>query len=72
MRDKKDHATLELPGFETAAPMALKGKRPAASRMGTAGSGQEQLELLAATDTSGLPLWRRDTDSTGLPIWLPA
>jgi hypothetical protein len=32
---------------------------------------QVQLELLEATDTSGLPVWQREEglDITGLPIW---
>ena len=35
--------------------------------------GQEQLELLGETDTTGLPVWRRDEhlDLTGLPVWAP-
>jgi hypothetical protein len=34
---------------------------------------QEQISLLEETDTSGLPVWRRDDnlDLTGLPVWAP-
>jgi hypothetical protein len=32
---------------------------------------QVQLELLEETDTTGLPVWKRDDglDLTGLPVW---
>lgn|GEM_PF-340273 len=78
MRDKKDNATFDLPGFG-AAPAALltpaqapEAKRPA--RIKKASVKQVQLELLAPTDASGLPVWRRDenTDLSGLPNWAPA
>jgi hypothetical protein len=82
MRDKKDNATIDLPGFEAADPAAvpavavpvpLEAKR-SAPRPRTNGSRQEQLTLLEETDTSGLPVWRRDDnlDLTGLPVWAPA
>ena len=79
MRDKKDNATFDLPGFEPAAPLdpALaphtepkrSGPRPRRATLK-----QEQLQLLEETDTTGLPVWRRDDnlDLTGLPVWAPA
>ncbi len=81
MRDKKDNATYELPGFAPeSAPIELAAPEP---KRATAGRSlrprrialkQEQLELLEPTDTTGLPVWRRDEglDLTGLPIWAPA
>jgi hypothetical protein len=78
MRDKKDNATIDLPGFDAAEPVAAdvapaEPKR-AARRACKAGFKQEQLLLLEETDTSGLPVWRRDDnlDLTGLPVWAPA
>ena len=76
MRDKKDNATIDLPGFEPAAPLEggnVEFRRPAPrSRRSTLK--QEQIPLLEETDTSGLPVWRRDDnlDLTGLPVWAPA
>ncbi|MDB5746908.1 MAG: hypothetical protein JWP72_1756, partial [Massilia sp.] len=34
---------------------------------------QEQVSLFEETDTTGLPVWRRDDnlDLTGLPVWAP-
>ncbi len=77
MRDKKDNATFDLPGFEAAAPQESAGaepKRGGAIRPRKANLKQEQLLLLEETDASGLPVWRRDDnlDLTGLPIWAPA
>ncbi|MES2152790.1 MAG: hypothetical protein V4508_23685 [Pseudomonadota bacterium] len=77
MRDKKDNATFELPGFGPAASIAGAApevKRTPAPRPRKPGLKQEQLELLDATDASGLPVWRRDdnTDLSGLPIWAAA
>ncbi len=78
MRDKKDIATFDLPGFGTAAAPAAAGHpepRPARTpRPRKPALRQEQLELLDATDASGLPVWRRDdnTDLTGLPNWAAA
>ena len=75
MSDKKDNATIDLPGFEPAAPLdpAVEPKR-AAPRVSRVSLKQEQLELLDETDTTGLPVWRRDDnlDLTGLPVWAPA
>jgi hypothetical protein len=78
MRDKKDNATFDLPGFEPAAPLdpALapvlepKQSRPRPRRSALK---QEQLCLIDETDTTGLPIWRRDDklDLTGLPVWAP-
>lgn len=76
MRDKKDNATFDLPGFGHAGasplPPAGSGRARAAPRKRALV--QQQLELLEPTDTSGLPVWRRDeeTDLTGLPIWAAA
>ena len=73
MRDKKDKATLDLPGFEIAMPMvaAPEPKRATGPRPRRIALRQEQLELLDETDASGLPVWRRDEglDLTGLPVW---
>lgn len=76
MRDKKDNATLDLPGFEEAAalpPSPPEPKKPSV-RTRRATLKQEQLLLLEETDTTGLPVWRRDDnlDLTGLPVWAPA
>jgi len=78
MRDKKDNATIDLPGFEPAAPFdpVVEPKRGLA-RTRRACLKQEQLDLLGEleqTDITGLPAWRRDDnlDLTGLPVWAPA
>ena len=76
MRDKKDNATIDLPGFEPAAPLEagnVEFRRPA-SRSRRSPPKQEQIPLLEETDNSGLPVWRRDDnlDLTGLPVWAPA
>jgi hypothetical protein len=77
MRDKKDNATIDLPGFEAADPvvipvMPVEPKRTA-PRARKSALKQEQLLLLDETDTTGLPVWRRDDnlDLTGLPVWAP-
>jgi hypothetical protein len=76
MRDKKDNATFDLPGFEAAEPVIAVTAEPkrSATRPRKATLKQEQLVLLEETDASGLPVWRRDDnlDLTGLPIWAPA
>jgi hypothetical protein len=78
MRDKKDNATFELPGFGPVAEPGLfppaETKRSNAPRQRKALLKQHQLELLEETDATGLPVWRRDdnTDLTGLPIWAAA
>jgi hypothetical protein len=78
MRDKKDNATIDLPGLPAADP-ALADVPPAeprrnAPRARKGAPKQEQLLLLDETDTTGLPVWRRDDnlDLTGLPVWAPA
>ena len=77
MRDKKDNATIDLPGFGPPPP-APDALEPAPepqrrTRVRKAALKQVQLELLEPTDTSGLPVWTRDEglDLTGLPIWAP-
>ncbi|WP_313703885.1 hypothetical protein [Massilia sp.] len=83
MRDKKDNATIDLPGFEPAAPLVAAAVVHAVApntepkrtpRPRRAAMKQEQLTLLEETDTTGLPVWRRDDnlDLTGLPVWAPA
>jgi hypothetical protein len=77
MRDKKDYATFDLPGFGPAAPLAhppAEARRTTVPRRRKVVVKQQQLELLEATDASGLPVWQRDdnTDLTGLPIWAAA
>ncbi|QBE65323.1 hypothetical protein [Pseudoduganella lutea] len=71
MRDKKDNATLDLPGFGPAEPMEPEPRVPPAPRVRRVPVRQEQLELLEPTDASGLPVWERDEqlDVTGLPVW---
>jgi hypothetical protein len=80
MRDKKDNATLDLVGFDhdSLASIAISDA-PAAPvrrtiRPRTGAATQQQLELLDATDASGLPVWQRDEnlDLTGLPVWAAA
>jgi hypothetical protein len=77
MRDKKDNATFDLPGFEAPEPhspiTAAEPKRNG-TRSRKAALKQEQLELLDETDATGLPVWQRDPnlDVTGLPVWAPA
>ena len=86
MRDKKDNATFDLPGFEPAPhdDAAVVSSDPtvepvqASKRTRTRRTlpKQEQLMLvdLAETDATGLPVWKHDPDLdlTGLPIWKPA
>jgi len=78
MRDKKDNATFDLPGFEPAEPgeaVAPEPKRPA-PRSRRAALRQEQIPLmdLDEVDATGLPVWKSDPDLdlTGLPVWKPA
>jgi hypothetical protein len=76
MRDKKDNATIDLPGFEPAEPLetGVAESRRNTPRPRRTGMKQEQISLLDETDTTGLPVWRRDDnlDLTGLPVWAPA
>ena len=77
MRDKKDNATIDLPGFGPPpapdAPRAERAEPQRRTRVRKAALKQVQLELLEPTDASGLPVWNRDEglDLTGLPIWAP-
>ena len=81
MRDKKDNATIDLPGFEPAEPIEaavaeLAEPKRSGPRPRRVALKQEQLALLdlAQTDDTGLPVWKHDPnlDLTGLPIWQPA
>ena len=75
MRDKKDNATFDLPGFgQAAAEPVQEVKRARAARIKNVALKQVQLELLEPSDNTGLPVWRRDADIdlTGLPVWAPA
>jgi hypothetical protein len=75
MRDKKDNATFDLPGFEdVGAPPAATEPKKSGPRARRAALRQEQLQLLDETDATGLPVWTRDDnlDLTGLPVWAPA
>ncbi|MFZ2999194.1 MAG: hypothetical protein WA071_02530 [Undibacterium umbellatum] len=74
MKDNKDHATLELPGFGAPAFLLPENRKSVKPAQGRRGKKQEQLELLEVlgpTDRTGLPAWVQDedTDLTGLPIW---
>jgi len=82
MRDKKDIATFDLPGFEPATPLVpllaphsdpTPEPKRSSLRPRRIARKQEQLHLLEETDTSGLPVWKRDDtlDLTGLPVWAP-
>ena len=80
MRDKKDNATFDLPGFEPAGRTTSRrcrrvpspSRAPARPRRAAAPK-QEQMVLLdlAQTDATGLPVWKHDPDLdlTGLPVW---
>ena len=77
MRDKKDNATLDLPGFGPATALGhppAEARRTTVPRQRKAVARQHQLELLEHTDATGLPVWRHDddTDLTGLPNWAAA
>jgi hypothetical protein len=84
MRDKKDNATFDLPGFEPAphddpavVPVSPSADpAPKRTRARRSGLKQEQLMLLdlGKTDATGLPVWNDDPDLdlTGLPVWKPA
>ncbi|MCU6433584.1 hypothetical protein LPB67_07315 [Undibacterium sp. Jales W-56] len=77
MRDTKDTATLELPGFhaaQTEGPEEPKRHRNKISKRKPTLAKQVQLDLLHAlcpVDHSGLPIWQYDEnrDASGLPIW---
>ena len=77
MRDKKDNATFDLPGFEAAVPLApstIEVPRTSARRPRKSSLKQEQLELLDETDASGLPVSSRGRklDWPGLRVWAQA
>ena len=77
MRDKKDNATFDLPGFGQVDAQVLPAPEPRRASVPRTRKNmlkQEQLPLLDETDASGLPVWRRDegTDLTGLPVWAAA
>ena len=77
MRDKKDNATFDLPGFGAAGALLhppAEARRTTVPRQRKIVVKQQQLELLEDTDATGLPVWRRDdnTDLSGLPIWAAA
>jgi hypothetical protein len=77
MRDKKDNATFDLPGFEPMPPVDavadLHESRRSSPRPRRVALKQEQMALLEETDASGLPVWKRDPnlDLSGLPVWKP-
>jgi len=80
MRDKKDNATIDIPGFEPAEPRdaavaQLVDPKRGGARPRRAQPKQEQLVLLdlTGTDDTGLPAWQHDPklDLTGLPVWQP-
>ena len=74
MKDYKDNATLELPGFAEPAFTEPEVRKNSGQTKRNRTTRQEQLDLLEAlgpTDLSGLPAWVNDdnTDLTGLPVW---
>ena len=74
MKDNKDNATMELPGFaepETETPEIRKTITPPKRNRAAKQVQLNLLEVLGPTDISGLPAWVHDenTDLTGLPIW---
>jgi hypothetical protein len=77
MRDKKDNATIDLPGFEPAltGEAVVAEPKPPVPRPRRSTLKQEQIPLLdlEETDLTGLPAWKSDPDLdlTGLPVWKP-
>lgn len=74
MKDYKDNATMELPGFDEPAFEVQEIRKGNTKPRDRKTMRQEQLDLLAVlgpTDTTGLPAWVHDenTDLTGLPVW---
>ncbi len=74
MKDNKDHATMELPGFADPAPETPELRQLVSPPKRNKIAKQVQmnlLEVLGPTDISGLPAWVNDenTDLTGLPVW---
>jgi hypothetical protein len=77
MRDKKDNATIDLPGFEPAlaAEAVVAEPRAPVPRPRRSAPRQEQMPLLdlEENDATGLPVWKNDPDLdlSGLPVWKP-
>ena len=74
MKDNKDNATMELPGFDVPAQEVTEPRKVAPPQKRGKYLKQEQLDLLSVlgpTDISGLPAWinNENTDLTGLPVW---
>jgi len=74
MKDNKDYATLELPGFAEPLVEAPELRKNTIQPKRCKIAKQVQLSLLETlgpTDISGLPAWVNDenTDLTGLPVW---
>lgn len=74
MKDNKDNATLELPGFDAPALQLPESRRTGGQPRRNKMEKQVQLDLLhllGPTDISGLPAWIKDenTDLSGLPVW---
>ena len=75
MRDKKDNATFDLPGFEpgthddaavdpAVVPVSSADPAPTPKRLRARRTAQKQEQLmlldLAETDATGLPVWKHD------------
>ena len=74
MKDSKDYATMELPGFESGEQIPARQDRNHRSARSAKMEKQVQLDLLeifGPTDRSGLPAWVNDDnlDLSGLPVW---
>lgn len=74
MKDYKDNATLELPGFDAPASVLPECKAAQTKIPRSRIQKQQQMDLLAPlgpTDLSGLPVWEQDEgkDLSGLPVW---
>ena len=74
MKDNKDNATMELPGFAEPISETPELRKNIAQPKRIKFAKQVQLNLLeelGPTDISGLPAWVKDenTDLTGLPVW---
>ena len=74
MRDKRDNATYELPGFALLHDSVVPAAAKTATRPRVRRAPQVQLALLEETDATGLPVWHNDPlrDLTGLPVWAPS
>ncbi|MFZ6846835.1 hypothetical protein [Undibacterium sp. RuRC25W] len=74
MKDNKDNATMELPGFAEPQLDFSESRKINTPPKRNKSAKQVQLNLLeelGPTDISGLPAWVNDenTDLTGLPVW---